>query len=64
MLANCYKDDEGIQEDEIKPTLDRIRERMVSSFSQSHRDFYEREFEFFDEVTGISGKLKPYIKKK
>lgn len=63
MLANCYKDDEGIQEDEIKPTLDRIRERMVSSFSQSHRDFYEREFEFFDEVTGISGKLKPYIKK-
>ncbi|CAI1595660.1 hypothetical protein SEUBUCD650_0L03510 [Saccharomyces eubayanus] len=63
MLANCYKDDEGIQEDEIKPTLDRIRERMVSTFSQTHREFYEREFEFFDEVTGISGKLKPYLKK-
>ncbi|CCK72077.1 1-phosphatidylinositol 4-kinase STT4 KNAG_0I02930 [Huiozyma naganishii CBS 8797] len=63
LLANCYKDDEGVIEDEIKPTLDRVRNRMVSTFSKAHRDFYEREFGFFNEVTGISGKLKPYIKK-
>lgn len=36
---------------------------MVSSFSDVDRDFYEREFAFFDEVTGISGKLKPFIKR-
>ena len=63
MLANCYKDDEGVIEDEIKPTLDRIREKMIATFSGSHREFYEREFSFFNKVTGISGKLKPYIKK-
>lgn len=37
--------------------------RMVESFSRVDRQFYEREFGFFDEVTGISGKLKPLIKK-
>jgi phosphatidylinositol 4-kinase A len=36
---------------------------LISSFSQEDRDFYEREFSFFNEVTGISGKLKPLIKK-
>lgn len=36
---------------------------MVSSFSDADRDFYEREFAFFDEVTSISGKLKPLIKR-
>jgi phosphatidylinositol 4-kinase len=37
--------------------------RMVAEFSQVDRAFYEREFTFFDEVTSISGKLKPFIKK-
>ncbi len=36
---------------------------MVDSFSPTDREFYEREFAFFAEVTGISGKLKPLIKK-
>jgi phosphatidylinositol 4-kinase len=36
---------------------------MVESFSDVDRDFYEREFAFFDEVTNISGKLKPLIKR-
>lgn len=38
-------------------------DKMVSSFSDEDRDFFEREFAFFDEVTSISGKLKPYIKR-
>jgi len=38
-------------------------ERMIESFAPVDRGFYEREFSFFDEVTGISGKLKPLIKK-
>src|SRR6201996_7610303 len=37
--------------------------RLIESFSPEDKDFYEREFSFFDEVTGISGKLKPLIKK-
>lgn len=36
---------------------------MVSSFSDADRNFYHREFAFFDEVTDISGKLKPFIKR-
>lgn len=36
---------------------------MISDFSGVDKDFYEREFTFFDEVTSISGKLKPYIKR-
>jgi phosphatidylinositol 4-kinase len=36
---------------------------MIAEFSPVDKDFYEREFSFFDEVTNISGKLKPYIKR-
>ncbi|AET41640.1 1-phosphatidylinositol 4-kinase STT4 Ecym_8369 [Eremothecium cymbalariae DBVPG len=63
MLANCYRDDEATVEDELKPTLDRIRERMIANFSPAYRDFYKQEFGFFNDITSISGKLKPYIKK-
>ncbi|KAJ4173624.1 phosphatidylinositol-4- kinase [Fusarium falciforme] len=63
MKANSYKDDDAQIPDEIKPTLDTVMGKMVDSFAAEDRDFYEREFAFFDEVTGISGKLKPYIKR-
>lgn len=36
---------------------------LISSFSNEDREFYEREFGFFSEVTNISGKLKPFIKR-
>ncbi|CAK7204679.1 Phosphatidylinositol 4-kinase stt4 [Sporothrix eucalyptigena] len=63
MKANAYKDDDSTIPDEIKPTLDNVMTRMVASFTPVDRAFYEREFAFFDEVTSISGKLKPYIKR-
>lgn len=63
MKANSFKDDDAQIPDEIKPTLDKVMTKMVNSFSTVDREFYEREFTFFDEVTGISGKLKPYIKR-
>ena len=47
----------------MKPMLDSMTERIVSSLSGEARAFYDREFSFFNEVTSISGKLKPYIKK-
>ena len=52
-----------MQVDSLKPTLDRIIEHIVKSLSGEDKAFYEREFAFFDNVTSISGKLKPYIRK-
>jgi phosphatidylinositol 4-kinase len=63
MKANAYKDEDSKIEDSIKPTLDRVMENMITSFSETDKAFYEREFAFFNEVTDISGKLRPYIKK-
>ncbi|KAK0737694.1 hypothetical protein B0T21DRAFT_286505 [Apiosordaria backusii] len=63
MKANAYKDDDSQIPDAIKPTLDKVMGHMVDSFSEEDRGFYEREFSFFDEVTSISGKLKPLIKR-
>lgn len=47
----------------MKPVLDDMTARVVDSLSGEARDFYDREFTFFNEVTSISGKLKPFIKK-
>ncbi|QRV86070.1 phosphatidylinositol 3- and 4-kinase [Ceratobasidium sp. AG-Ba] len=63
MKANCYKDDAAEIEDPMKPMLDRMTEMIVASLTGEARDFYNKEFGFFEEVTSISGKLKPYIKK-
>ncbi|KAK4245632.1 hypothetical protein C7999DRAFT_42852 [Corynascus novoguineensis] len=63
MKANAYKDDDSQIPDAIKSTLDKVMGHMIDSFSDADRDFYEREFAFFDEVTSISGKLKPLIKR-
>ena len=63
MKANMYKDDNCEVEDPIKPTLDAMVERIVAQLSGEARAYYEREFAFFNEVTSISGKLRPYIKR-
>lgn len=63
MNANAYKDEDSSIEDSLKPTLDIVKDRMIASFSDTDKSFYEREFSFFGEITGISGKLRPYIKK-
>lgn len=46
----------------MKPSLDKMIDMIVGSLSGEAKDFYEREFTFFDEVTSISAKLKPFIK--
>ncbi|KAH8099528.1 atypical/PIKK/PI4K protein kinase [Cristinia sonorae] len=63
MKANGYKDDAASVEDPLKPTLDRMIDLLVDTLSGEAKEFYEKEFGFFNEVTAISGKLKPYIKK-
>lgn len=47
----------------MKPMLDRMVDMVVASLSGEAREFYDREFGFFNEVTSISGKLKPFIKR-
>ena len=61
--ANAYKDEESQTPDPMKPTLDKVMSSLISSFSGPDKDFYEREFTFFGDVTDVSGKLKPFIKK-
>jgi len=63
MNANAYRDEDSTVPDPLKPTLDRLTRRMIDALSGEDKDFYEREFSFFNEVTSISGKLKPYIKR-
>ncbi|KAI9887006.1 MAG: phosphatidylinositol-4- kinase [Watsoniomyces obsoletus] len=63
MMANAYRDEESQVPDPIKPQLDKVMDSLVSSFSGPDQLFYEREFAFFREITDISGKLRPYIKK-
>ncbi|KAF2499808.1 phosphatidylinositol 4-kinase-like protein STT4 [Lophium mytilinum] len=62
MKANAYKDEDSQIPDPVKPTLDNVTDSLISSFAKSDRLFYEREFSFFNEVTDISGKLRPFIK--
>ncbi|MCJ1288922.1 phosphatidylinositol-4- kinase [Xylographa carneopallida] len=61
--ANAYKEEDSTVEDPLKPTLDMVMNRLIGSFSGTDRAFYEREFSFFNEITDISGKLRPFIKK-
>ncbi|KAI9841455.1 MAG: phosphatidylinositol-4- kinase [Sclerophora amabilis] len=63
MKANAYKDEDSQVPDPVKPVLDQVMESLVTSFSGPDKAFYEREFSFFNEITGISGKLRPFIKK-
>ncbi|KAJ1662493.1 phosphatidylinositol-4- kinase [Coemansia sp. RSA 1813] len=63
MKANMFKDDDSQVPDSLKPVLERIIDVIVGGLSGDDRTYYQKEFAFFGEVTGISGKLKPFIKK-
>ncbi|KOC13801.1 putative phosphatidylinositol 4-kinase (STT4) [Aspergillus flavus AF70] len=63
MKANSYKDEDSQIPDPLKPTLDKFMDSLIASFTHEERDFYEKEFSFFNDITGISGKLRPYIKR-
>ncbi|WPH03082.1 Hypothetical protein R9X50_00595600 [Acrodontium crateriforme] len=63
MKANAFKDEESLEPDPVKPVLDKVTSTLISSFSPVDKDFYEREFDFFGKITGISGTLKPFIKR-
>ncbi|KAF9427764.1 phosphatidylinositol-4- kinase, partial [Podila epigama] len=63
MNANIYKDNNSEVPDPLKPSLDRIIGNIVHGLSGEAKSFYEREFQFFNQVTSISGTLMPLVKK-
>ncbi|KAF5098131.1 hypothetical protein D0Z00_002148 [Geotrichum galactomycetum] len=66
ILANLFKGEdlpENTVEDVVNPILERVINRMTSAFKDEDREFYEREFTFFNTVTGISRSLMPFLRK-
>lgn len=63
MKANCFRDDLAEQPDPNKDKFERMVDLIVSSLSGEAQRFYEKEFGFFNEVTSISRKLMPFVKK-
>ena len=65
MEANMYTDEEGVDKDPVMyDKLLPVRKSIEELFSPSAKAFYEREFEFFKEITDISGKIKQFEKGK
>ncbi|RMD43915.1 hypothetical protein DV735_g1178, partial [Chaetothyriales sp. CBS 134920] len=50
MKANAYKDDDATIPDDIKPTLDKAMDKLITSFTGEDKAFYEREFDFFGKI--------------
>lgn len=46
----------------IGPKLRELIDTVISQLSGSARQFYEREFEFFNKITGVSGEIRSFPK--
>ncbi|XP_073997967.1 phosphatidylinositol 4-kinase III alpha isoform X1 [Rhodnius prolixus] len=62
MKTNMYIDEEMHHKDPLFDTLETLTNNIVSTLSGPAKQFYEREFDFFDQITGISGEIRPYPK--
>ncbi|CAA6664833.1 unnamed protein product [Spirodela intermedia] len=56
------KDAVNAKSNAFQSLLPAIRQRIIDGFSPEGRDLFQREFEFFDKVTSISGVLFPLPK--
>ncbi|CAG2236207.1 PI4KA [Mytilus edulis] len=63
MQTNKFTDEEAtIKDEDIGDLLDTLMDNIKKSLSGPALEFYEREFEFFDEITSISGRIRPFPK--
>ncbi|KAL4194748.1 hypothetical protein AMTRI_Chr05g70010 [Amborella trichopoda] len=56
------KDAGGFKGSSFQALLPIIRQRIIDGFTPEARDLFQREFDFFDKVTSISGVLFPLAK--
>lgn len=63
MKTNMYLDEEMQQKDtQIFDILDGLIQSIIQNLSGPARLFHEREFDFFEKITNISGEIRPYPK--
>lgn len=63
MHTNMYMDEEKqIKDPVLFDTLDALVKNILGALSGPAKQFYEREFDFFEKITNISGEIRPYPK--
>ncbi|CAD6207905.1 GSCOCG00003162001-RA-CDS [Cotesia congregata] len=63
MHTNMYMDeDKQIKDPDLFDTLDGLVKSILGSLSGPAKQFYEREFDFFEKITNISGEIRNYPK--
>lgn len=63
MHTNMYMDeDKHVKDPILFDTLDALVKSIVGSLSGPAKQFHEREFDFFEKITNISGEIRPYPK--
>ncbi|XP_053375288.1 phosphatidylinositol 4-kinase alpha-like [Mercenaria mercenaria] len=63
MKTNKFRDEEGLEKDaEIGEQLETLMQEIQDQLSGSALNFYQREFDFFGQITDISRIIKPFPK--